>query len=242
MDFLLYYPGITMETGKKLAEDLGMEHGGTPPRGRIRLLVRWGNGQGIGQIPQVVLNKQEALHKAIDKHTSMQLFSRARLSIPTLSTEVPCVGRTATHTQGQGLWFCWRPEQVEEVRNEGADYFIKYVPTKQEYRVHIVNSRVEFVQRKYDRERHTSAFGGVQGFTDDWHKQVTDPREVPREVCDQALGSVVTLGLDFGGVDIVEDLEGKCYILEVNTGPALPTEETRKPYVKFIKRIMEEIE
>jgi hypothetical protein len=242
MDFLFYYRGITMQTGKQLAEDLHIESGGDPPPDRIRVLVRWGNGYGIGYIPQKVLNKQTALHKAINKFESMRIFTRARLSIPILSEEVPCIGRTAQHTQGQGLWFCWRPEQIREVKEEGADYFIKYIPTHQEYRVHVVNNKVEFFQRKYSRVRRTSAFGGVQGFTDDWHKQVIDPEEAPANVREQARKAVKALGLDFGGVDIVEDMEGKAYILEVNTGPALPTVETRRPYVKFIQETIEEIE
>lgn len=230
-----------MATGKELAKDLQIESSGEPPSSRIRVLIRWGNGHGVGQIPQKVLNSKTALRKAIDKFESMRIFTREELSIPTLSEEVPCIGRTATHTQGQGLWFCWRPEQIREVKEEGADYFIKYIPTHQEYRVHVINNKVEFFQRKYGRVRRTSAFGGVQGFTDDWHKQVIPPEEAPEAVLEHALKAVRTLGLDFGGVDIVEDMEGKAYILEVNTGPALPTPETREPYVKFIKKVIEEL-
>lgn len=240
MDYLIYC-NITKATGSKLAEELSISHGESPPRSGVATLIRWGNGGGIGHNPRKVVNKQNAVNLAIDKLAASKTWDERRIRIPKLVTNVvPCIARTRQHTQGQGLWFLFDTAQIAEVKREGADYFIEYIPTAQEWRIHVVDGEIAFVQPKYPTKRRTSAFGGVQGFGNDWHKHVVNPNEAPRQACDVALAGTIALGLDFGGADVVEGLDGKCYLLEINTGPALPTPETRKPYIDYFKMRMAE--
>ncbi len=232
----ILYARITADTGKKLAEDLGAEHGQESPSERVDCLVRWGSGDGVRFNPRVTINSKDSILNTVNKLQSIRLFREHRVRTPRETTEVPLIARTVQHTQGQGLWLCWTPEQLVEVRREGAEYFVDYIPTKQEYRVHVIDGECIFIQRKYSTERHTTAFGGIQGFRDNWHKQVLNPSEAPVNVIIQGVNAVNCLGLDMGGADVIEDLQGHVYVLEVNSGPALPTPETRAPYVEFIRR------
>ena len=44
---------------------------------------------------------------------------------------------------------------------------------------------------------------------------------VPEELISKAVLALRAIGLDFGAVDMVETLEGNCFVIEVNTGPGL---------------------
>lgn len=235
----LLYHRITADTGKLLADELGCEGGEEFTRHHTHV-IRWGNGGGLGYTPRVVVNKQIPLGRAIDKNEATRLFQRHGVRCPTRTTRVPCVGRSAQHTQGQNFWLCWEPGQVETASQEGAAYFISYIPIKQEFRVHVIDGAAAFVQRKYARTRVSTAFMGVQGFRDHWHERRLARNQAPADVIGQAIAAVECLGLDFGGVDVVISIEDDhAYVLEVNTGPALPTPETREPYIRFFRSKIE---
>lgn len=227
--------GITRQTGVLLAEDLGIEAVEEVGDAKLTNLIRWGNGSPLRYNPKNTINKKMAVLNAVDKLRATELMRKHDVPVPILTDEPPCVGRTAQHTQGQGFWFCWRRDQIPDARNEGADYFIKYIPTKQEYRVHVLGGDAAFVQVKYQREHIGTAFRTIQGFRDGWHKVVHPVKKAPANVIKAAENACKALGLDMGGVDVLLSLDDKPFVLEVNTGPALPTKETRAPYVDFIK-------
>ncbi len=241
MDFVLY-SRITEADGIAIADDLHLQGGKEPPDSRIRVLIRYGNSYShLRYQPEIVVNKRDALVNAINKERAIQIFQRNRISVPSFSNAVPCVGRSRFHTQGQNFWLCWERGQVETAQQEGAEYFIKYIPIKQEWRVHVIEGQVSFVQKKYQQDRVSTSFMGVQGVRDAWHKQVLQPNVAGDEVCNLAVRAVESLGLDFGGVDIIVSLDNnKLYLLEVNTGPALPTSVVRSAYLAYFRRILRE--
>ena len=238
MDFVSYC-GITQDAGKAIAGEMGFGHGDSPPRGRINTLLRWGHSGGVGHVPRLVINKQEAMNRAINKREATRIFKEHGLNVPIPTSIPPCVGRSAYHTQGQNFWLCWERNQIRTAEQEGAEYFIKYIPIKQEWRVHVLGNEVAFVQRKYQTDRVSTAFMGIQGFRNEWHYRILPPEAAGEGVCSLAGDAVSALGLDFGGADIVISIENDLpYILEVNTGPALPNRETRRPYIEYFRRRM----
>ena len=233
---MILYCKVTKDTAEALARELNLPYKNVfqePLNERPRKVIRWGVGVGLGYVPNLVVNKMKAVNKATNKLKAVELFTIAGVRTAQLGEAVPCVGRTRTHTQGNNFWLCWEEEQVRTARMEGAEYFIKYIPIKQEYRVHILGGVFSFAQRKYPRDRVSSAFMGIQGFANHWHKKIYTGH-VPQDVITTAVNAVNCLGLDFGGVDIlVSQDDGLAYVAEVNTGPALPTEEVRRPYVNY---------
>jgi len=77
---------------------------------------------------------------------------------------------------------------------------------------------------------------GIQGFQNRWHERMVDISSAPEEVINQAVAAVNILGADFGGVDVLWGIDGRPYVLEINSGPALPTPETRAPYISYFRR------
>lgn len=60
-------------------------------------------------------------------------------------------------------------------------------------------------------------------------------------VCKVALEAIKALSLDFGGVDIILDREGKAYVLEVNTSPTLASSEySMSRYAKYFDWLCKE--
>ena len=236
MTNVILYCKTTKETAKALAEDMGIKsHNpyGEGDLGKPKQVIRWGVGAGIGYVPDLVLNKMAAVNKAVNKYKSISLFNENDVLTAPFSELVPCVGRTKEHTQGQNFWLCWEQDQVKSAKKESAEYFINYIPIKQEYRVHIIGGKFAFAQRKYTKNRVSSAFMGIQGFSNGWHKTIFDGT-ISKEIKDTAILAVKCLGLDFGGVDIlISQKDGLAYVAEVNSGPSLPTPEVRKPYINY---------
>ena len=239
MDFVLY-SRITEKDGIAIADDLGITGGKELPSSRIRTLIRYGNSYSHATYrPSVVVNRREAIARTVDKQEATRIFTEHGLSVPEFSEVPPCVGRGRHHTQGQSFWLCWERSQIRTSKEEGADYFIKYIPIKQEWRVHVIEGIAKFVQRKYEQTRVSTSFMGIQGFRDDWHKQVLEPETVNRQIRELAIEATRALGLDFGAADIVISLENdRPYILEVNSGPALPITTVRLPYLRYFRSKM----
>lgn len=118
-----------------------------------------------------------------------------------------------------------------------APLYVKYIPKKQEYRIHVRGGEVVDVQRKARRK----------DLPDDkvnWKIRNHDNGFVfarndfvcPDDVKTQALNAVKAVGLDFGAVDVIfNDKEQKAYVLEINTAPGL-TGTTLEGYVEaFLK-------
>ena len=102
-----------------------------------------------------------------------------------------------------------------------AELYVKYIPKKDEYRVHIFDDEIIDVQKKMMRE----------GWDDpDW--QIRNHAngfiygrigiEPPDCVLDVALKTFRNFKLDFGAVDVIytENID-KAYALEINTAPGL---------------------
>lgn len=130
-------------------------------------------------------------------------------------------------------------ETVDELVE--APLYVRYVPKKQEYRVHVFRDGVVDVQRKARRKdvaddqvnwkirNHDNGFIFARG---------EDLGEVPEDVLTQSINAVKACGLDFGAVDVIfNEKEQSAYVLEVNTAPGL-SGATLDVYVERFKEIV----
>lgn len=130
----------------------------------------------------------------------------------------------------EGLRLC---EKVLDIQH--APLYTKYVPKKDEFRVHFFGGKVIDVQQKKKR----LDFEGDANFKVRNHANgfiyARNDIDVPEDVKVQALACAEKTGLDFGAVDIIYNAkQGLAYVLEVNTAPGLAG-ETVQVYAEAIK-------
>jgi hypothetical protein len=116
---------------------------------------------------------------------------------------------------------------VEPDSEEGLQkcpLYVRYVPKKQEYRVHVCGGQAVDIQRKARRKdvADDDINWKIRNHDNGFIFARNEDGVVPPDVIVQAVKAVNLLGLAFGAVDVIfNDKEQKAYVLEVNTAPGL---------------------
>ena len=100
-----------------------------------------------------------------------------------------------------------------------APLYVKYIPKRKEFRVHVHNGNVILVQEKRKRSG-SNPDKKIRSHENDWvfctHNLVE-----PADLRSVALAACTAVGHG-GGVDIIwNELRNRCYALEVNSAPGL---------------------
>lgn len=114
------------------------------------------------------------------------------------------------------------PGQGEELHP--CPLYVKYVPKKQEYRIHVCGGKAVDIQRKARRKDvdDDAINWKIRNHDNGFIFARNEDGFVPPDVVDQAVRAVGILGLAFGAVDVIfNDKEQKAYVLEVNTAPGM---------------------
>ena len=228
--FLLYH-GRSHVTGNRLGDFLGIPHG-RDCDSRYDYLIRWGSRTSVGYRPtETVINSMESLRQNTDKLQTLRRLDNAGIPVPEYTTDrdeisnsfgYPALGRAEQHTRGQdiNLILQWRDAYL----TSGNDYFVEYIPTDLEYRMHVIDGEVVKIHEKRLRsEEDNHPF--LRNHETGWI--FVDPREQPPD-SQLAIDAVGALGLDFGAVDMIMSEAGDPYVLEVNSAPSLDEANLRR--------------
>jgi len=102
-----------------------------------------------------------------------------------------------------------------------APLYVQYKKKKHEYRVHIFNSEVIDVTQKKKRRDAEFIDTKIRNHKNGWVYAREDVTE-PQDLREQAQRAMLAVSLKFGAVDLIwNQLENKCYVLEINTAPGL---------------------
>jgi glutathione synthase/RimK-type ligase-like ATP-grasp enzyme len=107
-------------------------------------------------------------------------------------------------------------DKCEEL-GEGNYYINEFIDKVAEYRVCVVQGRAVWVAVKTPGNPNDVAWNVNKGGRfdnvkwDDW----------PLKAVKKSIEAFNLSDLDFGGVDVMVDMEGECYILEINSAPSL---------------------
>lgn len=243
--YLLYHAGY--ETGQTLSEALKDKMGSAfvslkslvkvrPQAGDI--LVRWGSTRREDKDNAFtkVVNSASAILRNTNKLRSLSLFQRAGLNVARFYTnkrdiqKFPVLGRDKNHHGGLDIVMIQgnpilRLNNFSKIPNK--DFYVEYIPSKVEYRVHVFDEKIIRVTKKvfrgHDRDgKPITQKGTIKNDTYGWGHQNIEIDEFPREFRKDAIAAVKAIGLDFGAVDMLISAEnGKPYILEVNSCPRL---------------------
>jgi len=126
--------------------------------------------------------------------------------------------KTVTGAQGAGIHIA----KMEYAPIVDAPLYVKYIPKKKEFRVHVFRGKVIDIVEK----RRSTTHGPVESEYIRSHANgwifCREGIQEPSDLKFSAIASVNALGLDFGAVDIIwNEVFDKCYVLEVNTAPGI---------------------
>jgi RimK family alpha-L-glutamate ligase len=179
-----------------------------------------------------VWNAPTAIERSVDKAATSLLIARAGLPTPAtwvfskreaaaalVATEArpgaPLVLKPLFGSQGEGLVLIERPEDLPDEEAVARVYYLqRYVPRRdglwRDYRVFVCDGR---------------AIAGMIREGDGWITNVHRGGRpltwaMPRAAAELAEAAAAAVGVDYSGVDLVEDGEGGFSILEVNSMPA----------------------
>lgn len=219
MNYLLYHPRAADITGPKLAKQLGIQGGSKPLEEQVGVLIRYGSTESAQA--ERYINSTSAIKRAVDKRGSLLKFLEFGVLAPQpedYPSVLPAIGRKKRHERGSGFWLCLQEADARHALKEGADYFIPYIPTRGEYRVHVIGTEAVFMQQKEFTGRGKALWPWLRNKRMGWRLVRCPP--IAR-VCYEGIRAVVALSLDFGAVDILRSDTDALYVLEVNTAPAL---------------------
>lgn len=144
---------------------------------------------------------------------------------------------------GDGIVVLTNEVEWDEYDHDKSKIYVKYIPKKDEYRIHVSNGEVIDMQRKAIRRDTPAAHVNWKIRNhDNGFVFVREGVEPPQQVLEQAKLAVKATGLDFGAVDIIwNNLQEKAYVLEINTAPGLEGQSV-ETYKKSLKDLLEQHE
>lgn len=223
--------------------------------GANKILINWGSSGLPDQFLRggtSVVNEPHVVHRMTDKLTAFKsLIGFARVPHFTDSLKEANKWLTEGHMvfartvlsghSGNGI-VIMDPEHPD-THNVSAKLFVRYVPKKDEYRVHIVGDKVILVQRKglrkdFDKQQDVNwkIRNLANGFI--FARDIEPP---PADVINQAQLAMKASKLDFGAVDVIwNDKTASAYVLEINTAPGL-VGTTINDYAKALAELITKV-
>lgn len=186
------------------------------------------------------------LHGGTDKLTQLNSFNRSEVEHPEFTTDInvargwittdgaSVMCRTLLRaSEGRGIVVAETPEQL--VR---CNLYTKYVPKKEEYRVHVLNGQVIDVQQKrkrrgFEDERNTKIRNLSNGYVFCRDGIVEPPALRPL-----AIKATASLNYTLGAVDVAYNVKkDKLVVLEVNANPGMQGQTLEKYATAIVARL-----
>lgn len=232
------------------ASDTGIVHARVDQPNRwpadTSTVFRWGCTANIPVDCDEVVNTAEAIHLVNDKAGFRELLNEHRLCPDTWDSaeqainalaDYPLLVRPGHHAQGRYLYVCADDAELyHAARDCGPHHYVSEIIDKvAEYRIFVVQGRVLWVSRKVPRNPDEIVWNHHSGnctFENvrwgDW----------PLQGVRKAVEAFNLSGLDFGGVDVIQDAEGTCYVLEINSASTQESEYRNSLIAKAFDNIV----
>lgn len=193
-------------------------------------VFRWGTTNNLPSGAKVV-NTAEAIHRVADKAGFRRVLADADLApayygdntmgIAALTPAIIAAGvvvRPLQHHQGRHTYLCRTAQELAAAFRACPNgyYVSQFIDKVAEFRVFVSQGRAVWVAKKTPGNPQDVAWNVARGgrFDNvafgDW----------PLKAVKESIAAMALSGLTFGGVDIMIDSEGECYVLEINSAPS----------------------
>jgi hypothetical protein len=191
------------------------------------LVLNWGSAEPL-PADLVALNRPDAVRISSDQVESIRRLGDlaprtvARPDDIGLLGSERVVAKRRHGARGSGKAVIWSDAAGRErVR---YDLFQEFIPERREYRVSVLSGRVAsaYLKRPPEGASHEDLRPG-------WSFERAEA--LPRAVAATAREAARRIGLDYAGVDVIEDLRtGRVYCLEANAAPGMSEDTLRSVY------------
>lgn len=228
-------------TAKRLAESIGVrkvfpDKNYKPLSDHV--IINWGNSkkplwwQAAVDRGVTIINKPDSVAKATNKLKTFEALAASGVRIPEFTTDrnvafnwatndgPVCCRNTLNGHSAAGLVIVPEGEHIEIFPN--SPLYTKYVKKKDEYRVHVfMGNIIDITKKRLRNGMKDNADYKVRNYSGGWiyAREGIDP---PADVLNQAQQAILSLGLDFGAVDVGwNDHYQEALVYEVNSAPGL---------------------
>ena len=192
------------------------------------IVLNWGSSKLPAWYARALnwINHPYGVEAAVNKDKCLDLLQEAGVAVVPFTRDI----EVAKQWQAEGYTIVERKllqshsgKGIRLVPPSGelgeAKMYTQYVGQRREYRVHVFNGEVIYLQQK-KRRNGAAQNDEVRNHSGGWVYAAEGITPLSEEAIADAVKSVEALGLTFGGVDVITR-RGKHYILEVNTAPGL---------------------
>ena len=194
------------------------------------LILNWGSTQTLPQ-GLIALNQPDAVRIASDQVESIQRLAELAPRTVVNPDDVALLGsdrvvakrRHGTRGSGKAVLASNGPP----AERAGYDLFQEFIPERREYRVSLLSGQVASAYLK--RQPDAAA-------VEDLHPEWTFERMqvIPKAVAMVAKEAARRVGLDYAGIDVIEDLRtGRSYCLEANSAPGMSLDTLESVYARI---------
>lgn len=230
--FLISDSGVTLDIpGFNLSNPLAAYVRGVPGGSLEQVIKRLNVLHYLSSIGVAVFNEGRAIERTVDKSMTSVLLSQA--GIPIIDTWVSesrdeaiarfkqerakghqLVIKPMFGSQGVGVQMFDSPSQLDDEQFQGLYYLQRYLDSKtdvfRDIRVLVINGRVESAMIRQSEHWITNR---TQGAT-------CEALTIDAQLAQLAVDAVKACDIDYAGVDIMFDMQGKARVIEVNSIPA----------------------
>lgn len=246
MKFVILYSNKSSKTGKELLTKFKtVSQKAFRKRSnklfKADLVLRWGSTENFPNLrSKIELNDLEAVKKASNKLLMMKTLKENNIPTPEICFDMNNESMiNSLRDENGGFYVRGQNQEIrydDEVRSTDL-YVSKPIENKRrEYRVHVFNGEIVGIYEKVPREENVQLF---KSHNCDFQSRNPENCRVSKEDQEMCIKAVNSLGLLFGGLDLCRTSDRKCYVLEVNSSPALNTPNVDR-YFNLIMRYYEE--
>lgn len=238
MSTYLYSYNPNSQGCRELARALGirrLRHEGTKTLVSSDTIINWGSSSLPSRVNRCRhINAPSLLSKVTDKLAFFERMKDVRLENDKRITPLHWTNRNdalaylrnkggaivcrtmLSASGGRGIVIAEQASDLVECK-----LYTRYIPKKDEYRIHILDGKVIDLQRKAKRLDAGEVDWKVRNH-DNGFVFVRENVKSPKSVLTVAQKAMEESKLDFGAVDVVyNDQNSRAYVLEINTAPGL---------------------
>lgn len=195
-----------------------------------RILIRWGSYYETNPIKNSIdYNSTQSIRWATNKILSRQMLADAGIRVPRVVTpessniKYPLIARPKFHSIGKDFVVIKDSEEFLPHYTEHAPkkwYYSEFVDKTQEFRVHVGHGKILCVLEKSGSKETLSWNRAQTGLS----AVLVEPKQWNVEVIKASIKAARAIQMDFAGVDVLVDKDGKVYVIELNTTPLMESD------------------